>query len=262
MSDSIEQKPAVDEVAAAPAVPQLEEQQVDTPATEPEEDAKSKRVTLADLSAKGTRLYGNKQYDEAADIFARAAELQAEINGDEINPDNAEILFLYGRSLFKVGQSKSDVLGGKAPVESKPEKLKKKATTAPAAAAEESKTDAEKVTQEGVAAVAEATSGAPQPETTDGKKPLFQFEGDENFDQSDEEEVRLGGSCRRTPLLIMHRAMTPTRRRQKRRRTTCRSRTIFSRSPASRTRSTSTSSPRRMPNLPTRARRFPRVTMR
>jgi hypothetical protein len=235
MSDVVEQKPeAVEEVA--PAVAQPEQEQVDTPAgTEPEEDAKSKKVTLADLSAKGTRLYGNKQYEEAADIFARAAELQAEINGEENNPDNAEILFLYGRSLFKVGQSKSDVLGGKAPAESKAEKPKKKAPT------EEAKTDAEKVTQEGVAAVAEAAGGAQQPEITDSKKPLFQFEGDENFDQSDEEEVRRGTRRRRVPLLITRRATTTPTRRKRRSKMTSRSRTPFSRWPACRTRNTSTS---------------------
>jgi HAT1-interacting factor 1 len=70
-------------------------------------------VSLADLCAKGTSHYAHKQYDEAADLFARASELQAELNG-EMDPANAEVLFLYGRSLFRVGQGKSDVLGGRA----------------------------------------------------------------------------------------------------------------------------------------------------
>src|SRR4051812_46080935 len=76
------------------------------------------KVSLADLCAKGTAKYAHKNFEEAAELYARAAELQAELNG-EMSPDNADILFLYGRSLFKVGQSKSDVLGGKAGGEKK-----------------------------------------------------------------------------------------------------------------------------------------------
>lgn len=211
MADVNEQKSAVEEVAPAVAQPD----QVDTPATEPEEDIKSKRVTLADLSAKGTRLHANKQYDEAADVFGTAAEMQAELNGGDIHPDNGEILFFYGRSLFKVGQSKSDVLGGKAP-ETKAEKAQPK-KNAPRADAGEASTEAEKVTQEGLAVVAEQTSGAHKQETTDNKKPMFQFEGDENFDESDDEEVEADHSPDITSTLLMFRRVKvkPTKRKRK-----------------------------------------------
>ncbi|KAL2171982.1 hypothetical protein VTG60DRAFT_1041 [Thermothelomyces hinnuleus] len=173
---------------------------------DPEETTKSLNVSLADLSAKGTALYAQKQYEEAAEVYAQAAEMQAEMNG-EMNPENAEILFLYGRALFKVGQSKSDVLGGKAPEAKKQAKPKPaKATnskneSAPATAEKQNGTT--EVAGSSAAAIAEAehklneTAGeaaakaaakqgteSPKPE----KKGLFQFEGDENFTDSEEEE--------------------------------------------------------------------------
>lgn len=155
--------------------------------SEVDDDIKSKKVTLADLSAKGTALYAQKKYEGAADIFSRASILQAEING-ETAPENAEILFHYGRSLFKVGQSKSDVLGGSAPVEKK--------TTANGGAPSSkkaAKTEEEKVTpQEGAAGQSEEgkeKKSDDKSEVPEGKKLFFQFTGDENFDESDEDEV-------------------------------------------------------------------------
>ncbi|KID83432.1 histone H1-binding protein [Metarhizium guizhouense ARSEF 977] len=159
-----------------------------------DEDPKSRRVSLADLSAKGTALYAHKQYEDAAEIFSRASVLQVELNG-ETAPENAEILFHYGRSLFKVGQSKSDVLGGPAAAD------QKNAAAAAAAADSSSKpaapalTEAQKVTQEGVAIAAGQAGDAhekKEDKTKEGgpdeKKPLFQFTGDENFDDSSDEE--------------------------------------------------------------------------
>merc|ERR1711977_585691 len=127
------------------------------------------KVSLADLCAKGTAQYAHKNFEEAAELYARAAELRAELNG-EMSPDNADILFLYGRSLFKVGQSKSDVLGGKAGGEKKKPNgsVKPKKVEAPK---EEPKTEGEKSAEEAV----------------DAKKPLFQFTGDENFEDSDDD---------------------------------------------------------------------------
>jgi HAT1-interacting factor 1 len=155
-----------------------------------EEAFKSAKVSLADLCAKGTAEYAHKNYEEAADLYARASELQAELNG-EMSPENAEILFLYGRALFKVGQSKSDVLGNRASGEKKKPnggaKVKKDAPE------QEIKDEVDKVVEEGVAIIAEQQngSGAKAAEGPDAKKPLFQFTGDENFEDSDEDgEVR------------------------------------------------------------------------
>ena len=171
-----------------------------------EEQANSVRVSLADLCAKAQARYAHRQYEDAAEIFSQAAEMQAELNG-EMAPENAEILFFYGRALFKVGQGKSDVLGGKAPDTDKAAAKKKggangvaKAKKAAAAAsarangessrAAESEDVQQRIAEEGVAIVAqEATGGPANPEEAlEAKKPLFQFTGDENFDDSDEEE--------------------------------------------------------------------------
>lgn len=144
-----------------------------------EEDEKSKRVTLADLSAKGSALYAHKNYEEAAEIFSRASNLQAELNG-ELAPENSEILFHYGRSLFRLGQSKSDVLGGQAAGESK----KSKTNGSSGSKASSSKLPA--IEEAAKKTPADATDG----KDTEAKKPLFQFTGDENFvdsDDSDEE---------------------------------------------------------------------------
>jgi hypothetical protein len=150
-----------------------------------EEELNSAKVSLADLCAKGTAQYAHKNYEEAADTYARASELQAELNG-EMSPENAEVLFLYGRSLFKVGQSKSDVLGGRAGGE------KKKPSSNTKVKKEESKI-VDAVAQEGVAIIAEQkTTVAPAAEVAkdvaSGNKPLFQFTGDENFEDSDDDE--------------------------------------------------------------------------
>ncbi|KAI1390066.1 uncharacterized protein F4822DRAFT_428412 [Hypoxylon trugodes] len=176
-------------VASAAATPQS------WPPMDPEEREKSLHVSLADLTAKANALYAQKKYEEAAEVFSQATEMQAEING-EMAPENADILFLYGRSLFKVGQSKSDVLGGKpggdkksnGAAEKKPKtkKLQAESSTINAIPEEDEKTEAEKVAEEGVAIVANDAAGSEK--ATDAKKPLFQFTGDENFEDSDEEE--------------------------------------------------------------------------
>jgi len=146
----------------------------------------SVKVSLADLCAKGTAQYARKNYEEASDLYARASELQAELNG-EMSPDNAEILFLYGRSLFKVGQSKSDVLGGKAGGEKK-KKKPNGATKVKEAPKPEMQSESEQIAEAGVAIIAEQIgSGLKAEEEVDAKKPLFQFTGDENFEDSDDD---------------------------------------------------------------------------
>ncbi|KAJ6782672.1 hypothetical protein PWT90_00225 [Aphanocladium album] len=193
MSDVTEQPRAAEEPAPvaveapgvdAPAVDAPVDEPADAPTTEQEageEDEKSKKVTLADLSAKGSALYAHKNYDEAAEIFSRASNLQASLNG-ELAPENAEILFHYGRSLFRVGQSKSDVLGGQAAGESK--KTKSNGNAAPKASSSKLAT-LDEAAKETPAEVSDKKDG-------ESKKPLFQFTGDENFvdsDDSDEEDA-------------------------------------------------------------------------
>lgn len=165
------------------------------PPMDSEEREKSIKVSLADLTAKATALYAQKKYDDASEVYAQAAEMQAEFNG-EMSPENADILFLYGRSLFKVGQSKSDVLGG-APADEKKKsktngaaKTKKETVKPGATSAVGEKSEAEEIAEEKVALVAKNTTGSglqDGDELSDAKKPLFQFTGDENFEDSDED---------------------------------------------------------------------------
>ncbi|KAG6301833.1 hypothetical protein E4U45_003123 [Claviceps purpurea] len=159
-----------------------------------DEDPKSIRVSLADLSARGTALYAQRQYEDAAEVFSQASVLQAELNG-ETAPENAEILFHYGRSLFKVGQSKSDVLGGPAAAEKKssaPAKTKAKASgktevqTSVKAGMSVAATDADQ--SENASEKKEGESSATKASGPEEKKALFHFEGDENFDYSSDEE--------------------------------------------------------------------------
>lgn len=174
-----------------------------TPLLSPEEIEKSLKVSLADMTAKATAMYVHKNYEEATELFSKAAEMQAEISGD-MNPANAEILFLYGRALLKVGQSKSDVFGGKAPEAAKKgkpapkkangDKAEAKSAAEPSssvaveAAKTEEPTPAERITEEGVAILAAEAGGAKKEASAEPKKPLFQFEGDGDIDDSDEEE--------------------------------------------------------------------------
>lgn len=171
---------------------------VSLPPMDSEEREKSVKVSLADLAAKASALYLQKNYEEAAEVYAQASEMQAELNG-EMSPENADILFLYGRSLFKVGQAKSDVLGTAGGEKKKPSgtsasKPKPKKTEAGSSKAADP-TTAEKIVEEGVAAAAEeaVTSEVKEAQPTTGaKKSLFQFTGDEDFEDSDEEEEAEG----------------------------------------------------------------------
>lgn len=176
---------------------------VSLPPLDEEEREKSVKVSLADLTAKASALYLQKNYEEAAEVYAQASEMQAELNG-EMNPDNADILFLYGRSLFKVGQAKSDVLGTtggekkKPSSAAKPKPKKSETESSRASATTGEKTEAEKAVEEGAAKVAakvaeEAGEGeVKKAQPSDAKKPLFQFTGDEDFVDSDEEEEAEG----------------------------------------------------------------------
>ncbi|KAG6179105.1 hypothetical protein E4U27_003384 [Claviceps purpurea] len=192
-------RPADDAPATATATPTVTEgtpaatEGAATPISR-DEDPKSIRVSLADLSARGTALYAQRQYEDAAEVFSQASVLQAELNG-ETAPENAEILFHYGRSLFKVGQSKSDVLGGPAAAEKKssaPAKTKAKASgktevqTSVKAGMSVAATDADQ--SENASEKKEGESSATKASGPEEKKALFHFEGDENFDYSSDEE--------------------------------------------------------------------------
>lgn len=145
---------------------------------------------LSTLLAEATAAYSQKHYREAAELYSRATELQTEKNG-EMSTENAELLYLYGRCLYHVAVENSDVLGEKVAGEKPKEKTTKTAKTNGEPADTDEKI-AEKVvafiTNGGTDSAKEEEGGQPS-----AAKPFFQFTGDENFDQSDDEEEAVDG---------------------------------------------------------------------
>ena len=146
--------------------------------------------------AEATLKYSIHDYDGAAELYSQATELQARLNG-EMSLSNADLLYQYGRCLYHVAVKKSDVLGSKvAGVKSEEGSLETGRTQQP----KKQKLIEKKAEDAGVVyeAITIAIEGAdtsvqnkedPQKEN----KPLFQFTGDENFKDSDEDEDGVGG---------------------------------------------------------------------
>ena len=151
-------------------------------------------VQLKDLTAQATLKYTVKDYNAAAELYSQATELQAEING-EMSPENADLLYAYGRCLYHVAVKNSDVLGSKVAGEKREEGSKKSSSKKQKKKKKEKINkeieDPEKrIAEEVVTKVVEEKDGPIVPETEADKasKPYFQFTGDENWDTSDEEE--------------------------------------------------------------------------
>ena len=163
----------------------------------PEADVGSNPITddlslshLDDLTAQATAKYAIKDYSSAAELYSRATELQAEING-EMSPENADLLYAYGRCLYHVAVRSSDVLGSRVAGEKQDDGEKKskrrkveEASTASGFDQRDQRIAEEVVTQ--VVVEKEGTKGAQDEKITEGK-PFFQFTGDENYDDSEEE---------------------------------------------------------------------------
>ena len=151
-----------------------------------EADRKETQAKLADLKARAAAKDAAKDFETAADLYSQATELQAELNG-ELSNDNADLLFAYGKSLYNVAVSKSDVLGSKVAGES----------SGPAHAAGRNG-----VASAGSSAmrgdlIKHAVDAAGRDETSEKKggessaeqnQSFFQFTGDENFDDSEGED--------------------------------------------------------------------------
>lgn len=190
----------------APADMAAQEQKHEAQRLELQEPSSEDHDRLAGLIAQATSKYAVKDYSSAAELYSQATELQASIQG-EMAVENADLLFSYGRALFHVAVSKSDVLGAKAAGE-------KVGVAAPAASApsEASKidnvanlTDADssekRVAEEIVAHLAtekqrqeesEVKPKATSSKAESGDKPYFQFTGDENWDDSEDEDAADG----------------------------------------------------------------------
>lgn len=67
-------------------------------------------MTIDQLIAQGNKCYALSSYEEAADKYAQASEEVSKANGED-SPRNADVMFLYGRTLFKIAMQKSQVLG-------------------------------------------------------------------------------------------------------------------------------------------------------
>jgi HAT1-interacting factor 1 len=132
-------------------------------AVDEHEELPRTKEKLDELTTAASIHYSTKNFPAAAENYANAVEIQAELNG-EMAPENAELLFYYGRALYKVAVAKSDVLGNKVAQEDKKKSKSKKAAKAEAAEA----------------------SGAANGAKTESKeesvesKPFFQLTGDEN----------------------------------------------------------------------------------
>ncbi|KAF1840311.1 uncharacterized protein K460DRAFT_371518 [Cucurbitaria berberidis CBS 394.84] len=127
---------------------------------------------LEELSKVASIHYSTKNFAAAAENYANAVEIQAELNG-EMAPENAELLFYYGRALYKVAVAKSDVLGNKVAQEDKKKTKPKKSAK-----------------QEAGQSSGAAANGAKteQKEESVESKPYFQLQGDENWTDSEDEE--------------------------------------------------------------------------
>lgn len=135
------------------------------------------QTRLDDLVTRAAAKDAVKDYNAAAELYSQATEIQAEING-EMSVENADLLYAYGKSLYNVGVSKSDVLGskiagGETAQETEPTKKSKEPSAGLIQAAISSST-------------AEGSLNPKKP--TESTNQLFQFTGDENFADSDSEE--------------------------------------------------------------------------
>jgi len=133
---------------------------------------------LKTLQASATHHYAIKDYAEAANLYSQAVELQATING-EMAPENADLLYAYGRALYHLAISRSDVLGGQVAGEKQKPKSKKKKPTKEAGPSESS---LDKTTDASLAAESKSD------QKKEPGKPYFQIEGDDDEWDTDEED--------------------------------------------------------------------------
>src|ERR1700761_599271 len=120
--ESAEMKPETIDAATETKIEVPDDIEEQTP--EQQRDLLSKLTTAASLD------YSRKKYEDAAEKYSQATELQASLDG-EMNPQNAELLWLYGRCLFKVAIAKSNVLGGGVAGEDAGKKKKSKKNALP-----------------------------------------------------------------------------------------------------------------------------------
>ncbi|KAL8733171.1 MAG: hypothetical protein Q9181_003684 [Wetmoreana brouardii] len=151
-----------------------------------------RHAELENLIAQATLKYSIKDYDAAAELYSQATELQAELNG-EMAASNADLLYAYGRCLYHLAVRSSDVLGSKVAGEKQEagsERARKsKGERDSVAPGEYTSIKNTEATGEATTQVVEDEVDSAKPEggQHQGEKPYFQFTGDENFDDSDDD---------------------------------------------------------------------------
>lgn len=137
---------------------------------------KDDKARLQNLVTLASAKHASRDLEAAADLFSQATELQTKLNG-EMSPENADLLFSYGRCLFQLAVRNSDVLGSKVPIQQNPPSLGEQ--------------NAEGASLEAVAkGMAEKTGQKIEETTEDENKsnPLFSFAGDETVDDDEDEK--------------------------------------------------------------------------
>ncbi|KAK5168651.1 uncharacterized protein LTR77_005960 [Saxophila tyrrhenica] len=147
---------------------------------------------LADLKASATQQYSLKNYPAAAEFYSEAAEVQDQLHG-EMSPENADLLYQYGRCLYHVAVSNSDVLGGKVASSEEPKRKKRKTVKAEGNGEGSSKAGTGLIGNAMKGGGATAVDGKAEVKKEDGdaaaaNKPYFQITGDENWTDSEDSE--------------------------------------------------------------------------
>lgn len=195
-----------------PAVKAVQESTTDMAAITEESPKTAPEDLLAkleQLKASATKEYSLKNYNAAAECFSEAAEVQDQING-EMSTDNADLLYQYGRCLYKVAVANSDVLGGKvagpaagssAPTRKK-RKVKEETKAESSASANANgegsssslisdaiKSSEQKLAEDIVEAAVEQQEEEKQQQQkpAEGSNPFFQITGDDNFTDSEDD---------------------------------------------------------------------------
>lgn len=146
-----------------------------------------KRAQLEDLITRAAAKDATKDHNAASELYSQATELQADLNG-ELSPENADLLYSYGKSLYNVAVSKSDVLGSKVAGEP---------SNAPAPKATSAATGGNLV-KDAISSSMNQNAAKPAKDVNAQldaapSKPFFQFTGDENFVDSDDEDEAENG---------------------------------------------------------------------
>jgi HAT1-interacting factor 1 len=137
------------------------------------------RAQLVGLIERAAAKDAVKDFNAAAELYSEATELQAKLNG-ELSLDNADLLYAYGKALYNVAVSKSDVLGTKVAGDAPTENASSSRPTAAGDGFVQNPIASEVAQKEMLG----EKKQSPKVEN----KPYFQFTGDENFDDLDSDE--------------------------------------------------------------------------